>query len=190
MYVADPACGFGLSADAMAGMLGGGAATADPDRLAAIRADLPILVFSGDADPLAGGGSLVELVAQRYRDAGVADVTVTLYPARARDVERDEPQRGHGRPRRLARPGPRHADVSRRRVGRRRVGRVAISRGRSCRRARRTPDEAGSPSASSAVTVSVENTDGVTPAHSMTSRPSLNVPIDTSTPSALRSHAS
>ena len=37
-------------------------------------------MFSGDADPLAGGGQLIELVGQRYRDAGVADVTVRLYP--------------------------------------------------------------------------------------------------------------
>ena len=54
----------------------------------------------------------------------------------------------------------------------------------------RTPDELGSPSATSAVTVIVENTAGVTPAHSVTSVPSLNVPIETSTPSALRSQAS
>ena len=53
---------------------------ADPDRLAAIRDDLPIYVFSGDADPLAGGGALIELVGDRYREAGVRDVTVTLYP--------------------------------------------------------------------------------------------------------------
>ena len=79
-YVADPACGFGLSIEGMGGMLGGAAATADPQRLGAIRSDLPIYLFSGDADPIAGGGALVELVGQRYRDAGVADVTVKLYP--------------------------------------------------------------------------------------------------------------
>ena len=79
-YVADPACGFGLSIEGIGGMLGGAAATADPQRLGAIRSDLPIYVFSGDADPIAGGGALVELVGQRYRDAGVADVTVKLYP--------------------------------------------------------------------------------------------------------------
>jgi len=43
------------------------------------ESDLPILVMSGSADPLAGGGQLVELLAQRYRDAGVSDVTVTVY---------------------------------------------------------------------------------------------------------------
>ena len=48
-------------------------------RLGAIRSDLPILLLSGDADPLAGGGALIDLVADRYRQAGVEDVTVVLY---------------------------------------------------------------------------------------------------------------
>ena len=80
-YVADPACGFGVNPAGMAQMMEGAAALADPDRLAAIRSDLPIYVFSGDADPLAGGGPLVEMVGDRYRMAGVKDVTVRLYPA-------------------------------------------------------------------------------------------------------------
>jgi alpha-beta hydrolase superfamily lysophospholipase len=59
---------------------------ADPALLAGIRRDLPILIASGDADPLAGGGALVQLLGQRYRDAGVADVTVTLYPAGRHEI--------------------------------------------------------------------------------------------------------
>jgi alpha-beta hydrolase superfamily lysophospholipase len=79
-YVADPDCGFALDVPAMGEMVAGGAGTADPTRLRAIRDDLPIYLFSGDADPLAGGGALVQLVGDRYREAGVRDVTVTLYP--------------------------------------------------------------------------------------------------------------
>ena len=52
---------------------------ADPARLAGIRRDLPVLIASGDADPLAGGGALIQLLGQRYHDAGLADVTVKLY---------------------------------------------------------------------------------------------------------------
>ena len=59
-YVADPTCGFGLDPAATAGMLGAAPATADPTCLAGIRADLPIYLMSGDADPLAGGGALVD----------------------------------------------------------------------------------------------------------------------------------
>ena len=45
-----------------------------------------------------------------------------------------------------------------------------------------SPDDAWSPSARSRVTVSVVNSFGETPAQSVTSWPSLNVPIGTSTP--------
>ena len=40
----------------------------------------------GDADPLAAGGALLEQLGQRYRDAGVADVTVKLYPAARHEI--------------------------------------------------------------------------------------------------------
>lgn len=76
-YVADPGCGFESEPFRGISTL---AAAADPERLRGIRADLPILLVSGDADPLAGGGAAIEVVGQRYRDAGLADVTVRLYP--------------------------------------------------------------------------------------------------------------
>ena len=76
-YVADEACGWAAAGFAGIATL---KAAADPDRLAGIRADLPIFLVSGDADPLAGGGAAVELVGQRYRDAGLTDVTVHIYP--------------------------------------------------------------------------------------------------------------
>lgn len=79
-YIADPACGFSADADALADMAA--AATTQPvdgDALRSIRPDLPILLMSGSLDPLSGAMALVELVAQRYRDAGVRDVTVIGY---------------------------------------------------------------------------------------------------------------
>ncbi len=86
LYVADPACGFGLDAPSGAAMFSGVLATGDVDRIAAIRNDLPILVISGDADPLAAGGPLVEMVGERYRVAGIADVTVQLYPGARHEI--------------------------------------------------------------------------------------------------------
>lgn len=78
LYCADPACGFlpepfvGMATLARA---------ADATEIARVRADVPILLLSGDADPIAGpGGAAVQLVGQRYRDAGVRDVEVVLYP--------------------------------------------------------------------------------------------------------------
>ena len=44
------------------------------------------LLVSGDADPLAGGGQLIEVLGRRYREAGVTDVTVRLFPGARHEV--------------------------------------------------------------------------------------------------------
>jgi alpha-beta hydrolase superfamily lysophospholipase len=77
LYVADPLCGFDLPESTVPSLFAPAARLASPD---GVRPDLPILIASGTADPLSGGGQLVELLGQRYRDAGVADVTVRTYP--------------------------------------------------------------------------------------------------------------
>lgn len=82
-YVADEACGF--AADPFVG-IDTLRRTADPRALDAVRPDLPILLVSGTDDPIAGGGAAVELVAQRYRDHGVSDVEVRLYPGARHEV--------------------------------------------------------------------------------------------------------
>jgi alpha-beta hydrolase superfamily lysophospholipase len=78
-YVADPWCGFDTPDDTIPALFAPAARLADPAVLGGIRSDLPLLIASGSHDPLAGEGQLVELLGQRYRDAGVADVTVTVY---------------------------------------------------------------------------------------------------------------
>jgi alpha-beta hydrolase superfamily lysophospholipase len=79
-YVADPLSGFDLPDDAVPQLFAGAARLSDPAALGGIRNDLPVLVVSGDADPISGAGQLVQLLGQRYRDAGLTDVTTTLYP--------------------------------------------------------------------------------------------------------------
>ena len=78
-YIADPLCGFGVSAAGLRSMAAEAPRAADPEALRAIRSDLPLLMISGSADPLAGGLALVELVAQRYREAGLTAVTTKWY---------------------------------------------------------------------------------------------------------------
>jgi alpha-beta hydrolase superfamily lysophospholipase len=78
-YVADPLCGFGVAGSELRGMAAEAPQAADAHALAQIRKDLPLLMISGAADPLAGGLVLVDLVAQRYRDAGLTDVTTHWY---------------------------------------------------------------------------------------------------------------
>jgi len=85
-YVADPWCGWEVPDDVIPSLFAPAPRLADPAQLARIRKDLPILIASGDADPLAGGGALIQLLGQRYRDAGLADVSVTLYPAARHEI--------------------------------------------------------------------------------------------------------
>lgn len=85
-YVADPWCGWEVPDAVIASLFAPAPRLADPALLAGIRRDLPILIASGDADPLAGGGALIELLGKRYRDAGIADVTVKLYPGARHEI--------------------------------------------------------------------------------------------------------
>lgn len=85
-YVADPWCGWDMPEDVIPSLFAPAPRLADPAQLARIRSDLPILIASGDADPLAAGGALLQQLGQRYRDAGVADVTVKLYPAARHEI--------------------------------------------------------------------------------------------------------
>jgi alpha-beta hydrolase superfamily lysophospholipase len=85
-YVADPLCGYEVAPDTIPQTFGGAARLADPTALGAIRKDLPILLISGDTDPLAGGGALIETAGQRYRDAAIADVTVRLFPQARHEI--------------------------------------------------------------------------------------------------------
>jgi alpha-beta hydrolase superfamily lysophospholipase len=86
-YVADPLCGFPTEDAILGGVLGTAQRTTDPSELARIRPDLPVLVMSGDRDPVGGpGASNVTTLAERYRDAGLTDVTVRLYPEARHEV--------------------------------------------------------------------------------------------------------
>ncbi|MEZ5701674.1 MAG: alpha/beta fold hydrolase [Burkholderiaceae bacterium] len=85
-YVADPWCGWEVPEDVIPSLFAPAARLADPALLAGIRSDLPVLIASGDADPLAAGGALIQLLGQRYRDAGLADVVVKLYPAGRHEI--------------------------------------------------------------------------------------------------------
>ena len=85
-YVADPWCGWDIPDGVIPSLFAPAARLADAAQLAGIRSGLPILIASGDADPLAAGGALLQLLGQRYRDAGLADVTVTLYPGARHEI--------------------------------------------------------------------------------------------------------
>lgn len=85
-YVADPRCGFGLDPAGGKAMFTAARAVADPARLAAMRPDLPVYLAAGELDPVGGQSALVHALADRYRTAGLADVTVRIYAGARHEV--------------------------------------------------------------------------------------------------------
>jgi alpha-beta hydrolase superfamily lysophospholipase len=96
-YVADPRCGFGLDLPSGKAMFARARRLADDAAVARIPADLPIHLVAGELDPVNGGGALVELVAERFRAAGLTDVTTVVYPEARHEIlnetNRDEVDR-------------------------------------------------------------------------------------------------
>jgi alpha-beta hydrolase superfamily lysophospholipase len=85
-YVADPRCGFGIDTGSARAMFAGARRGADPAQVAAIRPDLPLYIAVGEADPVNGGLALLTPLAERYRAAGLADVTVRTYPGARHEI--------------------------------------------------------------------------------------------------------
>ena len=79
-YMADLRCGFLFTARGYYDMFTGLKSLSRLHRLAALPGNLPVLFISGDADPIGTQGKGVSTVAQQFRDVGVRDVTVRLYP--------------------------------------------------------------------------------------------------------------
>jgi alpha-beta hydrolase superfamily lysophospholipase len=85
-YVADPWCGFGLDPAAGTEMLAGGRRVADPQRLTAMRQDLPVYIAVGEQDPVGGPVVLAQMLAERYREAGLKDVTFRVWPGGRHEI--------------------------------------------------------------------------------------------------------
>jgi alpha-beta hydrolase superfamily lysophospholipase len=79
-YEADPLCGFGINKTSMQTMAASAPRLIDPSALAQIRKDLPIYIFAGDKDPINHNLEWLKPVAERYRAAGIANVSEKYYP--------------------------------------------------------------------------------------------------------------
>lgn len=85
-YVADPHCGFGIDRDSAKAMFFGSRRLADPDQVAAMRSDLPLYIAVGELDPVNGQLALVHALVDRYRAAGLTDVTLRSYPGARHEI--------------------------------------------------------------------------------------------------------
>ena len=78
-YVDDPWCGFPFTNGITLEMGRGTAAMLAPQNQAQIPKNLPVLLLSGELDPV-GANNGVRALEQRYRELGIKDVQVILYP--------------------------------------------------------------------------------------------------------------
>ena len=85
-YIADPRCGFGIDTDAAKDMFAGARRMTDPGQAAAIRHDLPLYIGAGELDPVNANLALLNVLVDRYRAAGLTDVTVRTYPGARHEI--------------------------------------------------------------------------------------------------------
>jgi len=85
-YVADPLCGFGIDTPNTKAMFAGARRLADPAAVHRMRSDLPMYLAVGDQDPVNGNLALFDVLVQRYRDAGIKDLTVRVYPGARHEI--------------------------------------------------------------------------------------------------------
>jgi alpha-beta hydrolase superfamily lysophospholipase len=79
-YAEDPYCGFPFTAGGFRDFFRGLLYLTDPKRLAGIPTEVPVLLISGDKDPVGDQGKGVAIVAEQLKAAGVKRVTTRLYP--------------------------------------------------------------------------------------------------------------
>jgi alpha-beta hydrolase superfamily lysophospholipase len=79
-YADDPWCGFTFSNRLLLDMLRGYAETWKPRNERAVPAGLPVLLFSGELDPVGRSTAAVTQLAERYRALGLHDVRTVFYP--------------------------------------------------------------------------------------------------------------
>lgn len=78
-YVADPLCSFIFTVNAYYHMFGGMLQMQKKEGVYMIPKTLPILMVSGSEDPVGGFGKGVRKIYEKYKRAGIKDVTLRLY---------------------------------------------------------------------------------------------------------------
>ena len=79
-YLAEERCTFTFTLNAYYSMFSGILRLHDPDFLARMPKDLPLLFLSGDADPVGEQGKGVRRAIQSLKDAGVQNIESIFYP--------------------------------------------------------------------------------------------------------------
>jgi alpha-beta hydrolase superfamily lysophospholipase len=78
-YMADPLCGFNVTPESYGSLFSVAPRLADPAEVAGIRHDLPTFLFSGELDPVNAKLAWLQPLIDRYREAGLTDVSWHIY---------------------------------------------------------------------------------------------------------------
>jgi alpha-beta hydrolase superfamily lysophospholipase len=78
-YIADPLCGFTVSAEGMGSMFAHLAELAPSAMQSRIRSELPLYLFIGDEDPVSNKAQWFYPLVERYREAGLRDVSCHVF---------------------------------------------------------------------------------------------------------------
>ena len=95
-FINDPLCFAALQPAAAASFFAAAQRLSDPVSLCQIRDDLPIYLFSGSEDPVGQQLEGVQVLIERYRKAGIHDISHDFYPGgrheMLNEINRDEVQ--------------------------------------------------------------------------------------------------
>ncbi|MBC7957951.1 MAG: alpha/beta fold hydrolase, partial [Cytophagales bacterium] len=78
-YIADPLCGFTLTPESRSTMSAACERMAQPQEIERMPKELPLYVLVGDADPINRKLELLYPLIDRYRAAGLTDVSLHIY---------------------------------------------------------------------------------------------------------------
>lgn len=96
-YLNDPDCNFVFTANGFLSLFELIEFVETPENIAAIPKDLPILLLAGTDDPVGHTGKDVPRLAERYREAGIKDVTSALYPNMRHEILKEaDAEKVHG----------------------------------------------------------------------------------------------
>ena len=85
-YIADPLCGFNVTPEAYGSLFSIATRLATVSELQRIRRDLPLFLLSGDRDPVNARLAWFRPLVDRYREAGLTDVSWHVYGGARHEV--------------------------------------------------------------------------------------------------------
>lgn len=88
-YIADPLCGGTATAGLMRDMMDGFSYIQDPQSLVSMNPDLPVFFIAGDADPVGDYGKGVRYTAEMFKNAGMKQVDMKIYPLCRHEVHNE-----------------------------------------------------------------------------------------------------